>query len=60
VGLVGLKGSVMVCGGGTKEAVTAEPEETLQPAVPEQAPSHPPKVEGWVAEAVRLTTVPVG
>ena len=50
------------CGGGTNEAVTACTEfiVTLQPAVPEQAWSHPPNVEGCVAAAVSTTMVPVG
>jgi hypothetical protein len=49
-------------GGGTNEAVTdcAEFIVTLQPSVPEQAWSQPPKVEGCVGVAVSITTVPAG
>jgi hypothetical protein len=56
----GLNATGMDFGGGTNEAVTdiAEFMVTLQPPVPEHACSHPPNVEGWVAEAVRFTTVP--
>src|SRR5579863_7399237 len=58
----GVNGRGSACGGGTNDAVTACAEfiVTLQPAVPEQACSHPPKVEGCVAAAVSETTVPTG
>ena len=58
----GVSGTGIACGGGTNEAVTdcAEFNVTLQPAVPEQACSHPPKVEGEVGVAVRVTTVLAG
>jgi hypothetical protein len=60
--LPGVKGTGIAFGGGTKEAVTdcAEFIVTLQPPVPEQAWSQPPKVEGWVAVAVSMTVVPAG
>ena len=56
------KGRVIICGGGTKDAVTVCEEfmVILQGPVPEQAPSHPPNVEGCVTKADRLTTVPGG
>jgi len=58
----GVNGTGIIFGGGTNEAVTdcAEFIVTLQPAVPEQAWSHPPNVEGWVGVAVRFTTLPDG
>jgi len=56
------KGSEIICGGGTNEAVTFWEEfmVTLQAPEPLHAPSHPPNVDGCVAEAVKLTTVPAG
>jgi hypothetical protein len=58
----GVNGTGIIFGAGTNEAVTdcAEFIVTLQPAVPVQAWSHPPKVVGAVGVAVSVTTVPAG
>ena len=57
----GVKLRAMVCGGGTKEAVTdcGADMVTEQPAVPVQAFPHPPKVLVPLGVAVRVTTVPL-
>jgi len=58
----GVKGKLIITGGGTKEAVTdcAELRVTEHAPVPEHAPSHPPKVDGAVGVAVKLTVLPAG